>query len=135
MNSGLKMRVAFLLALAVLIVPHLLQIAAAQPFGGPGTCDNCPYYFMKSVLSTLNMILLLILLVIYLSAYRETKSEFVVGLIIFDLAMLLYAVTSNPFVHVYFGFHETGPGPFVMLPDFFSLAAVVVLLVQALRYR
>ncbi len=99
-------------------------------------CGNYPmYYFMKSVLSTLNTILLLILLTMYVSAYRETKSEFLVGLIIFDLAMLFYAVSSNPFVHAYFGFQETGPGPFVMLPDLFSLAAVIVLLVHAFRYR
>jgi len=137
MSSELKMRIAFplLLMLAVLLVPHLLQTAAAQPFGRPGVCDNCPYYFMKSVLSTINTILLLILLAIYVSTYRETRSEFLVGLIIFDLAMLFYAVSSNPFVHAYFGFHESGPGPFVMLPDFFSLAAVIVLLVQAFRYR
>lgn len=135
MSSELKFRVAFLVAVAVLLVPHLLQIVAAQPFGRPDACENCPYYTMKSVVSTLNMILLLMLLAIYVSAYRETKSEFLVGLIIFDLAMLFYAVSSNPFVHAYFGFHEIGPGPFVMLPDLFSLAAVIVLLVQAFRYR
>ncbi len=135
MSSELKLRAAFLVAVAILLVPQLLQIAAAQPFGWPSTCENCPYYSMKLVVTTLNTILLLILLAIYVSAYRETKSEFLVGLIIFDLAMLFYAVTSNPLMHVYFGFHEIGPGPFIMLPDFFSLVAVVVLLVQAFRYR
>jgi hypothetical protein len=135
MSSELKLRAAFLVAVAILLVPQVLQVAAAQPFGWPGTCENCPYYSMKLVVTTLNTILLLILLAIYVSAYRETKSEFLVGLIIFDLAMLFYAVTSNPLVHVYFGFHEIGPGPFIMLPDFFSLVAVVVLLVQAFRYR
>jgi hypothetical protein len=93
------------------------------------------YYFMKSVLSTLNTILLLILLAMYVSAYRETKSDFLVGLIIFDAAMLAYAVSSNPLVDAYLGFPEIGPGPFVMLPDFFVLVAVIVLLVQAFRYR
>jgi len=132
----LKMRTAFPLLLAVLFALRLLQIAAAQPFCRPDMCGNYPmYYFVKSVLSTLNMILLLVLLAIYVSAYRETKSEFLVGLIVFDLAMLLYAVSSNPFVHAYFGVQEIGLGPFVMLPDFFILVAVVVLLVQAFRYR
>ena len=135
MSSGLKLRTAFLVAVAVLLMSHLLQAAAAQPFDWPNACENCPYYSMKLVVSTLNTILLLVLLAMYVSAYRETTSEFLVGLIIFDLAMLLYAVTSNPLVHVYFGFREIGPGPFVMLPDLFSLAAVIVLLVQAFRYR
>jgi hypothetical protein len=134
-SSELKLRAALFVAVAILFVFHLLQIAAAQPFGWPGACENCPYYSMKLVVTTINMILLLMLLAIYVSAYRETKSEFLVGLIIFDLAMLSYAVTSNPLVHIIFGFHEIGPGPFIMLPDFFSLVAVVVLLIQAFRYR
>ena len=130
------MRSAFLLVLAVVVSPHLLQIAAAQPMFPPGMRGDYPmYYTMKSVLSTLNTILLLILLVIYVSAYRETRSEFLVGLIIFDLAMLFYAVSSNPFVQAHFGFRAVGLGPFAMLPDLFSLAAVIVLLVQAFRYR
>ena len=130
------MRIAFLLVLAVVVSPHLLQIAAAQPMFPPGMRGDYPmYYTMKSVLSTLNTILLLILLVIYVSAYRETRSEFLVGLIIFDIAMLFYAVSSNPLIQAHFGFHAVGLGPFAMLPDLFSLAAVIVLLVQAFRYR
>lgn len=136
MNSRLKMRIAFLLVLAVFVSPCVLQIAAAQPMLPPGMRGDYPmYYTVKSVLSTLNTILLLILLAIYVSAYRETRSEFLVGLIIFDLAMLFYAVSSNPFVQAHFGFRAVGLGPFAMLPDLFSLTAVIVLLVHAFRYR
>jgi NADH:ubiquinone oxidoreductase subunit 2 (subunit N) len=135
LTSELKLRAPLLVAVVILFAFHFLQIAAAQPFGWPSACENCPYYSMKLVVTTINMILLLMLLAMYVSAYRETKSEFLVGLIIFDLAMFFYAVTSNPLVHIYFGFHEIGPGPFIMLPDIFSLVAVVVLLVQAFRYR
>jgi hypothetical protein len=102
----------------------------------PGMGGYYPmYYSMKLVMSTLNTILLLVLLAMYVSAYRETTSEFLVGLIIFDLAMLFYAVSSNPLIQAHFGFGPVGLGPFVMLPDLFSLAAVIVLLVQAFRYR
>jgi hypothetical protein len=102
----------------------------------PGMGGYYPmYYSMKLVMSTLNTILLLVLLAMYVSAYRETTSEFLVGLIIFDLAMLFYAVSSNPLIQAHFGFRAVGLGPFAMLPDLFSLAAVIVLLVQAFRYR
>jgi hypothetical protein len=93
------------------------------------------YYTAKAFLATVNAILLVILLIVYVSIYSDTKAQFLLGLIIFDVAMLLYAVTSNPLFTAGFGYMGAGLGPFAMLPDLFSLAAVLVLLWQAFRYR
>lgn len=76
----------------------------------------------------MNFVLLLGLLAIYVDIYRKTGSEFTLGLIIFCVAFLLYAVTSNPWVHQLLGYRGSGLGPFAMLPDTFTLVASVVLL-------
>jgi hypothetical protein len=86
------------------------------------------YYTAKTVISSVNTVLLLILLAIYLELYGKVKSEFTLGLIIYNLALLLYALTSNPLLHGRFGFTGFGLGPFAMLPDLFTLIASSVLL-------
>lgn len=86
------------------------------------------YYTAKTVISTVNTVLLLWLLAIYVNIYRNTESEFTLGLIIFCVAILLYSVTSNPWVHRLMGYRGYGLGPFAMLPEMFTLVASVVLL-------
>ena len=113
---------------------------AAQLGEGPGQMRRMRgdfewYYTVKGMLSTVNLALLVILLVIYLGVYSDTRSEFALGLVIFTLAMMMYAVTSNPLLHSGFGFHASGLGPFAFFPDLFSLIALVVLLFYAIRYR
>lgn len=88
-----------------------------------------PYLFIaKIVLSSVNIILLTIVLVIYLGIYRKTKSQFSLGLIIFTIALLLYSFTSNPIMQGFGGFRVSGLGPFTMLPDLFTCIASAILL-------
>lgn len=87
----------------------------------------------KTVLSLLNTILLTVLLVTYMEIYRKTKSEFSIGLIIFTITLLLYAVTSNPLIHGIAGFRGSGLGPFTILPDFFTCIASSILLYLSLQ--
>ena len=93
------------------------------------------YYTVKAVLSAINVALLVILLVIYLGVYWDTRSEFALGLVIFTLAMMMYAITSNPLMQMAFGFTASGLGPFAFFPDLFALIALLILLLNALRYR
>jgi hypothetical protein len=132
--------VASILAFSLLFNGAQIALAQRGPGGPGGSQPGGPagsdvYYTVKSILSTLNIALLSILLVVYAFTYNQARSEFLVGLIIFDIAMLLYAITSNPLIYGRFGFRGSGLGPFAMLPDLFSLAAVSVLLLQAFRYR
>jgi hypothetical protein len=50
------------------------------------------------------------------------------------MVLLLYAMVSNPIVQVAFGYRAFGLGPFAMLPDLFSLAALAVLLYLTIKY-
>jgi hypothetical protein len=97
--------------------------------GGPSIIGDLEiFYTVKMVLSSINVVLLGSLLVIYYGIYRDLKSEFSLSLLFFCLALLLYAVTSNPLVSRGLGFIGYGLGPFAMLPDVFTLIASAVLL-------
>lgn len=127
-----------IIALAALAL-SMPVLVFAQP-GGPGQGmrmhgDFEWYYSVKGVLSTVNLVLLVILLIIYLRVYSDTRSEFALGLIVFALAMMMYAITSNPWLQSGFGFRGSGLGPFAFFPDLFALVALVILLFFAVRYR
>lgn len=127
-----------IIALAALAL-SMPVLVFAQP-GGPGQGmrmhgDFEWYYSVKGVLSTVNLGLLVILLIIYLRVYSDTRSEFALGLIVFALAMMMYAITSNPWLQSGFGFRGSGLGPFAFFPDLFALVALVILLFFAVRYR
>ena len=92
------------------------------------------FYTIKTVVSTINVTLLIFLLLTYINIYRKTRSEFTVGLIIFSGVFLLNALASSPFVTWVFGFRPFGLGPFAMLPDLFTLAALSVLLYLSIKY-
>jgi hypothetical protein len=92
------------------------------------------FYTAETVISTINATLSIFLLLIYVDIYRKTRSEFTIGLIIFSAVLLLHAVVSIPLVHHAFGFGGFGLGPFAMLPDLFTCAALVVLLFLSVKY-
>ena len=92
------------------------------------------FYTVKTVVSTVNATLLIFLLLTYIDLYTKTKSEFTVGLIIFSMVLLLYALTTNPLVQWVFGFRAVGLGPFAMLPDIFTCIALGTLLYLTIRY-
>jgi hypothetical protein len=92
------------------------------------------YYTAKTVVSTINITLLIFLLAIYAGIYAKTRSEFTVGLMIFSAVLLLNALASNPVVTWLFGFRAFGLGPFALLPDLFTLVALSVLLYLSVKY-
>jgi len=92
------------------------------------------YYTLNTVISSINVTLLIFLLITYIGMYRKIKSEFTIGLIIFSIVLLFYALASNPLVHWAFGFRAFGLGPFVMLPNLFTCVALSVLLYLTVKY-
>lgn len=92
------------------------------------------YYTVKTVISTINVTLLIFLLITYIAIYTKTKSEFTIGLIIFSMILLLYALSSNPLIQWIFGFRAFGLGPFAMLPDLFTCVALALLLYLSVKY-
>ncbi|MCX8205028.1 MAG: hypothetical protein N3H31_05205 [Candidatus Nezhaarchaeota archaeon] len=111
--------------------PHLPWRPRTGPAFIPGDVEF--FYIANAVVSTLNAALLAILLVIYIDVYRRTKSDFTIGLVVFSVALFLYALTSNPLLALAFGFRPLGLGPFVLLPSLFTLAAIVILLYLSIK--
>jgi len=92
------------------------------------------FYTAKTVVSTINVTLLVFLLLSYVDIYRKTRSEFTIGLAIFSGIFLLNALASNPLVIWVFGFRPFGLGPFALLPDLFTFGALAILLYLSVKY-
>jgi len=92
------------------------------------------FYVVQTVLSTVNVALLLFLLTTYIDIYRKTRSQFTIGLIIFSLVFLLRTLTANPLFMWVFGFRAFGLGPFALLPDLFEFIALTILLYLSVKY-
>ena len=88
---------------------------------------------VKLLVTTFTVVLLVVLAGTYASLYRDLPNPFTLSLVVFCVALLLYALTSNPFVLLVLGFRPTPLGPFTFLPDLFAAVAVVVLLYQSQR--
>ena len=147
MNNAIKIGLTIVLITAVALLAALWATTVEprtpmlEPRSFPFSQDRISFaedlelfYTIKTVISSVNMTLVIFLLGTYVSLYRKTKSEFVIGLIVFALILLLYTLVSNPIVIYLFGFQPYGLGPFAMLPDLFTSLALGVLLYLTLKY-
>lgn len=146
MSRNLKLLV--LLALMVALAGLAVIIAAYQfdshqntrpvfPFGQPfrlNPGDLELYYVARTVFSSINIVLLIILIINYASIYIKTKSEFTIGLMLFALFFLMKDIAWSPLVVFIAGFNVFGLGPFAFLPDLFELIALTVLLYLSVKY-
>jgi hypothetical protein len=134
LDSPLATTVAFAGAASALALAFTL--ATSIPAHGPASRTLPPEVVLsirfELFFTTLNLVLLLALAGIYLRLYRDLPNKYTVSLVVLSLALLLYAFTSNPFVHVLLGFRpRPNVGAFVFVPDFFISLAIVVLLYQS----
>jgi len=142
MNRDVKILliVVILVAVATISTPWAILTYRPSPFRE----EHIPpqnirgdiefFYTLKTVLSTVNIVLLIILLINYINIYRKTQSDFTIGLIIFSVVFLMDALTSSPIVMWAFGFRAFGLGPFAMLPDFFKCVTLAILLYLSVKY-
>lgn len=144
-NSDIKFKLGFLIPILILVGLMAAFWAAATLYAPlevrlpPGTHHLIRYdfeffYFAHAIISTINVALLIILLIMFISVYRKTKSEFSFGLIIFGFAFLLKDIVSSPFMVSVFSFYASGLGPFIVLPDIFEFAALTALLYLNIKY-
>jgi len=139
-DAKILLIVVILIAVATIVTPWAILTYRPSPFRE----EHIPpqnirgdiefFYTLKTVLSTVNIVLLIILLINYVNIYRKTHSDFTIGLIIFSVVFLMDALTSSPIVMWAFGFRAFGLGPFAMLPDFFKCAALAILLYLSVKY-
>jgi hypothetical protein len=100
----------------------------------PNPADLDFYYVARTIFSTINIVLLIVLIVNYVSIYIKTRSEFTIGLVLFAVFFLVKDITWSPFVVRFAGFDVFGLGPFAFLPDLFELIALSVLLYLSVEY-
>jgi hypothetical protein len=143
MEKNQKAVIVFATVVLVALLVAFLGIAFVepprQPFEPRPTFPPPPgdiqlYYGITVVLSTVNVALLIFLFFTYLGIYRKIRSEFTLGLMVFSIILLFYALSSNPLLQRVFGFRAFGLGPFAMLPDLFTCVALSVLLYLTFRY-
>jgi len=131
MKGYRKIGLTIFIPLAVTII--IAQIVSGLPFNEPipprdfrGIFET--FILIKTIITSINLVLLLFVLIIYVRIYGNTGSKFSLGLVFFAMALILYAATSNPIIHTLSGFQVSGLGPFMMLPDLFTLIASAILL-------
>lgn len=82
--------------------------------------------------TTFNLVLLVALVWSYVSLYRDLPNKYTRSMLVLSVALFLYALTSNPYVAVLFGFAPgLDLGPFLFLPHVFVGAGIVVLFYQS----
>jgi hypothetical protein len=112
--------------------PGFQQSRVPPPRAIPG--DFQYFYVANTIISTINIALLVILALIYFNIYIKTRSPFTIGLVIFALVFLVQNVTSSPFITSPFGFRAYGLGPFAFLPGLFEFFALTILLYLSIKY-
>lgn len=128
-------RTALVVAVAVLIA-GLVAIATSSVV--PFTLTVRPPIGVESAVrvklfvTTFNVVLFGTLFWNYVTVYRDLSNKFTLSLVVFAVALLLYALSSNPLVSLLLGFrHGTTLGPFTFIPDVFASLAAVVLVYQS----
>lgn len=88
-----------------------------------------PLIHFKAIITLANFVLLIYLLCVYWGNYKEIKSKFALGLIVFIILLIVQTFTSNPFTYHIWGFHHLqAMGLSMILPDFFEFVALIMLL-------
>ncbi len=150
MSRNLKIAIVFSILLCVTVVATIFasvsyeqQIQQTQTPGFPfiqrqptlvNPADLEFYYVIRTVLSTINIVLLVVLVISYATIYVKTRSEFTIGLLIFAGVFLVKDIASSPFIYRAFRFDLFGLGPFAFIPDLLELAALSVLLYLSVKY-
>jgi hypothetical protein len=125
---------------AILISLYQIEVKGAHNFPfeprvyRPNPADLELYYWARTILSTINIVLISVLIASYISIYLRTKSEFTIGLLLFATFLLIKDIAWSPFVIGVLGFGIFGLGPFAFLPDLFEMAALLVLFYLNIKY-
>jgi len=125
-NNPFVYSAAFFFGTLAVVLVLSMVISAFTP--KPMRVASIEIFYAKVVVSTLNMLLLAFLIHNYAKAYVNVKSRFSLGLLMMAVALLAGSFTANPLLQAFFGFRGTGIGPFLLVPELFTLAAVAILI-------
>ena len=94
----------------------------------PAEQPSTPMENLKTVISFINIGLILPLFIIYAGIYRKIRSSFTLGLMAVIFALGMYAVTSNPLLVSLLGGRPDYIGLFQIVPDLCATAALAILI-------
>lgn len=111
-----------ILAIAMLI---FMMFDSIMPFRRSQMLD---LMLGMAALSTLTIIFSVVLIYTYLKDYLELKSSFTLALLLAIISFLMFGISSNPFVHLFFGVPgRPAGGLFAIAPLFFAALALGIL--------
>jgi len=88
---------------------------------------------VAGILSVVVLAFLVALIVVYLRTYRDTRSTFALGLVVFLVALSAQASASSPFIIEAFGEGWSGLGAFYLVATVFEAVALAVFLYLSLE--
>ena len=100
------------------------QPQQARPIQQPPT----PMENLKTVISFINIGLIIPLFIIYAGIYRRIRSSFTLGLLAVIFALGMYAVSSNPLIVSLLGGRIGDIGLFQIIPDLCATVALIILI-------
>jgi uncharacterized BrkB/YihY/UPF0761 family membrane protein len=119
-----------LLGLALLIfVNSLIPLKRGMPDFRMAKDLFLDVMILRTALSILTLGLSLVLTYIYLKDYIELKSRFTLGILFTVISFMMYALTSIPILHQFFGLKPGmgSMGLFDIIPLLFSAIAMTIL--------
>lgn len=85
------------------------------------------------ILSTIEMVLLFALVIVYIKVYSETRANFSMGILIVLFALLVHSILSYPLTVDEIGPVLLGSGAFFPYPDIFTIVAYTIFLYLSLE--
>jgi hypothetical protein len=117
------------------LVGAILSYSVPAPFGywefGPDRLYGI--LVLHTILSTVSIVLLLALAVVYLRVYAQTGARFALGITVVLFALLIQALVQYPLFLILSGPFDEGQGPFLSFGDVFTIAAYTVFLYLSLE--
>lgn len=105
---------------ALLFTANLLFPFRRQPFGEE------IFFITANFLSLTTFLLSAYLTFVYLKDYLELRSRFTFGILLVIISLMMFALTSNPFVHVLLAVYGVR-GIFPAVPYLFATIALAIL--------
>jgi len=88
---------------------------------------------IKVFFSSINAVLLAGLVFNYVRIYRDMPTGTSKIFLIFSSSLMFYAISSNPIVHLMFGYEVIPLGVFTYMPDLFVTAGTAAILFESYK--
>lgn len=136
-GARLKFLLIMLIAFALGYVSTLLPLKSEEPpgfrFPGPFRFSADPLLQFHTFITTVDIVLLIALLGVYVQVYSDTRARFSLGLVGVLAALLLDTILSYPLVEGTIGPIGLEPGGLLPFADLLEVAAYILFLYLSLE--